>query len=400
MTILDGVARSEQPVFWDSLTQLDDPYPVYRRLRDEAPLYHDERADIWAFSRFDDIQAVSKDWETFSSGVGGLGNDVDDTYQLFLPAGDLAGVDPPLHTRLRGALRLAFSPSALARRFEPIVRTKARELIDTFADQGHADFARDLARPIPGTTMFSWFGFPEDDHPQLMAWFGQMLERDRGQRALPASTLAARDRMRAYMQDAVQERRTVRRDDLLSFLVDAEAAGEITADEVLGASMLFFIAGITTTSGLISNSLLHLDRSPEQRELIRRDQSVIPAAVEELVRFDAPIQTLARTTTRAVTWYDAVIPEGARVALLWGSANRDERRWADPDQLDILRPPQRHAAFGDGIHHCLGAPLARLEAKIVFEELFQRIPTYAVSGPIIRVKTPTDRALESLPVEF
>ena len=400
MPTLDEVAPAEQPVIWDSLVQLDDPYPVYRRLRDEAPLYHDERADIWAFSRFDDIQAVSKDWETFSSGVGGLGNDVDDTYQLFLPAGDLGGVDPPLHTRLRGALRLAFSPSALSHQFEPIVRRKARELIDAFADQGHADFARDLARPIPGTTMFSWFGFPEADHPQLLDWFGQMLERDKGQRALPASTLAARDRMRAYMQDAVAERRRARRDDLLSFLVDAEASGQISSDEVLGASMLFFIAGITTTSGLISNSLLHLDRFPDQRELICRDRSVIPGAVEELVRFDPPIQTLARTTTRSVEWYDAVIPEGARVALLWGSANRDERRWAKADQLDITRPPQRHFAFGDGIHHCLGAPLARLEAKIVFEELFERIRTYSVSGPIIRVPTPTDRALESLPVEF
>ena len=400
MPTLDEVAPAEQPVIWDSLVQLDDPYPVYRRLRDEAPLYHDERADIWAFSRFDDIQAVSKDWETFSSGIGGLGNDVDDTYQLFLPAGDLGGVDPPLHTRLRGALRIAFSPSALSHQFEPIVRRKARELIDAFADQGHADFARDLARPIPGTTMFSWFGFPEADHPQLLDWFGQMLERDKGQRALPASTLAARDRMRAYMQDAVAERRRARRDDLLSFLVDAEASGQISSDEVLGASMLFFIAGITTKSGLISNSLLHLDRFPDQRELICRDRSIIPGAVEELVRFDPPIQTLARTTTRSVEWYDAVIPEGARVALLWGSANRDERRWAKADQLDITRPPQRHFAFGDGIHHCLGAPLARLEAKIVFEELFERIRMYSVSGPIIRVPTPTDRALESLPVEF
>ncbi|MEA2605829.1 MAG: hypothetical protein QOI00_586 [Chloroflexota bacterium] len=385
---------------WNPLIALDDPYPVYRRLRDEAPLYHDERLDLWALSRFDDVQAAAKDWETFSTSIGGFGNDIDDTYQLFLPAGDLAGVDPPIHTRLRGALRLAFSPSALRTRFEPIVRRKVIELIDAFADSGHADFARDLARPLPGTTMFSWFGFPETDHPQLLAWFGEMLERDQGERALPDRALAGRDRIRAYMQAAAAERRIARRDDLMSFLVDATESGQISADELLGASMLLFVAGITTTSGLISNSLLHLDRFPDQRALIRDDPSVMAAAIEELLRFDAPIQALARTATRDVALHDGVIPEGARVALLWASANRDERRWVDPDRLDIGREPQRHVSFGDGIHHCLGAPLARLEARIVFEELFRRIPEYAVSGPIVRIKTPTDRALESLPVEF
>ena len=385
---------------WNPLVALDDPYPVYRRLRDEAPVFHHERAGLWALSRFDDVQTAAKDWETFSTSSGGRGNDIDDTYQLFLPAGDLAGVDPPLHTRLRGALRLAFSPSALRARFEPIVRRKVLELIDGFADAGHADFARDLARPLPGTTMFSWFGFPEADHPELLAWFGEMLERNAGEPALPPRALAGRDRMRAYMEEAAAERRSAPREDLMSFLVAANDAGELSVNELLGASMLLFVAGITTTSGLISNSLLHLDRFPDQRDRIRDEPAVIPGAIEELLRFDAPIQALARTTTRDVSVHDAVIPEGARVALVWASANRDERRWADPDRLDIARPVQRHVSFGDGIHHCLGAPLARLEASIVFEELFRRIPEYAVTGPIVRIKTPTDRALESLPVEF
>ena len=248
--------------------------------------------------------------------------------------------------------------------------------------------------------MFSWFGFPEADHPQLLEWFSDMLERDPGSRALPARAVAGRDRMREYMQAAARDRHATRREDLMSFLVDADVNGQISADELLGSSMLLFVAGITTTSGLLSNSLLHLDRFPDQRALIRSDPARIPAAIEELLRFDAPIQALARTATRDIDIHDQVIPAGARVALLWASANRDERRWIDPDRLDITREMQRHVSFGDGIHHCLGAPLARLEAKIVFEELLQRIPEYAVSGPIVRVKTPTDRALESLPVEF
>jgi cytochrome P450 len=385
---------------WNPLVALDDPYPVYRRLRDEAPVHHDERLDLWALSRFDDVQAAAKDWETFSTSIGGRGNDIDDTFQLFLPAGDLAGVDPPVHTRLRGALRMAFSPSALRTRFEPIVRRKTLELIDGFAENGRADFARDLARPLPGTTMFSWFGFPETDHPELLAWFGDMLERDPGVAALPARALAGRDRMRAYMQAAAAERRRAPREDLMSFLVAANDAGQISADEVLGSSMLLFVAGITTTSGLISNSLLHLARFPDQRNRLRDDPSIMAGAIEELLRYDAPIQALARTTTRDVGVHDSVIPAGARVALVWASANRDERRWEGPDRLDLTRPVQRHVSFGDGIHHCLGAPLARLEAGIVFEELFRRIPEYAVAGPIVRIKTPTDRALESLPVEF
>jgi len=251
-------------VDWNPLVGLDDPYPVYRRLRDEAPVYHEERSDLWAFTRFDDVQAAAKDWETYSTSLGGRGNDVDDTYQLFLPAGDMAGVDPPIHTRLRGALRLAFSPSALRSRFEPIVRRKVIELIDDFADAGRADFARDLARPLPGTTRFSWFGFPEQDHPQLLAWFGDMLERNAGDPALPARAIAGRDRMRAYMQEAAAERLRAPREDLMSLLVEAREAGSLSSDELIGASMLLFVAGITTTSGLISNSLLHLARFPDQ----------------------------------------------------------------------------------------------------------------------------------------
>ena len=397
MATLDPAVSPEAPIRWNPLLVVDDPYPTYRRLRDEAPLYRDEEHGIWALSRFDDVQAAARDWATFSSGEG---NDHDDGHQLFEPAGDLAGMDPPDHTRLRKALHAAFSPAEIRTRFEPAVRLKARSLIDRFADLGRADLARDLARPLPGAMVCTWLGFPEEDHPQLLDWFGHLLDRVPGHHALPASALDARDRMRAYIEQAAAERRVAPRADLLAVLVQAQADGAISADEVLGCSLLLFMAGITTTSGLISNSLYHLDRFPDQRELMRREPERIPAAIEELLRFEAPIQTLIRVTTRDVESYRTVIPKGEHVSLIWASANRDERRWPDPDRLDITRDPQRHVAFGEGIHHCIGAPLARLEARIAFEELFARIPTYAVTGPIRRVTTPTDRALESLPVEF
>jgi cytochrome P450 len=396
----EQLARPDLPVDWDPLVSLDDPYPAYRRLRDEAPCYHHADRDLWVLTRFDDVVAAAKDWETFSSSAGGTGNDVDDTYQLFLPAGDLPAADPPLHSRLRGALRLAFSPSALRVRFEPAVRAKVHELIDGFIDAGRADFAFDFARPLPATTMFTWFGFPEDDHEELLAWFNDMLQRTSGERALPPVAIAARDRLRLYIQDTARERRRAPGNDLMTFLVDAVAAGQLSDDELLGSSLLLFVAGITTTSGLISNSLLHLGRDPDQRAIVVRDAAAIPAAIEELLRYDSPIQMLIRTATRAVEVGASVIPSGATVVLVWASANRDERRWDAPDILDLTRQPTRHVAFGEGIHHCLGAPLARLEARIAFEELFRRIPDYEVSGPIVRVKTPTDRALERLPVTF
>ena len=160
------------------------------------------------------------------------------------------------------------------------------------------------------------------------------------------------------------------------------------------------MAGITTTQGLISNSLFHLDRFRDQQALLRREPDRMTVAIEELLRFEAPLQTLARTTTRDVEAHDTVIPKGARVGLVWASANRDERRWDDPDRLDITREPARNVAFGEGIHHCIGAPLARLEARVAFEELFKRIPDYAVTGPTARASTPSDRLFESLPVEF
>jgi cytochrome P450 len=393
----DQAALLDGPIPWDPLLPLDDPYPGYRRLRDEAPLYHHLGRDVWAFSRFDDVQRVARDWQTYSSREG---NDHDDTYQLFQPAGDLAGVDPPIHTRLRKVFKVAFNPTAVRERFEPPVRVVARELVDQFADSGRADFAQDLARPLPARMVCTWLGFPAEDHAMLLEWFDELLHRVPGQAAMPASTLHARDKLQAYVGEAAAARRVHPREDLLSTMVQAEKDGLLSNDEILGSSVLLFVAGITTTAGLISNSLYHLASNPDQLALMRTEPERLPAAVEELLRFDPPIQTLLRTTVRDVDVDGQTIPEGAHVSLIWASAGRDERRWTDPDRLDITREPLRHLTFGEGIHHCIGAPLARLEGRIAFEELFARIPEYTITGPIERISTPTDRAFKHLPAEF
>ena len=251
MAAIDQLTATDPSIDWDPLVPLDDPYPAYRELRDHAPCYHHPGRDVWVLTRFDDIVAAAKDWETFSSSAGGTGNDVDDTYQLFLPAGDLPAADPPIHTRLRGALRLAFSPSALKIRFEPAVRAKVHELIDGFIDAGRADFAVDFARPLPATTMFTWFGFPDVDHAELLAWFDDMLQRTPGRRELPPIAIAARDRLRLYVQDVARDRRRAPGDDLMTFLVQAVDVGQLTDDELLGAALLAFVTIAAGTAAVL-----------------------------------------------------------------------------------------------------------------------------------------------------
>jgi cytochrome P450 len=383
------------PLVFEPLERQDDPYPLYRRLRDEAPMYADPDGRFWALSRHADVQAAARDWERFSSAEG---NDLDDTSLLFAPAGELTHADPPLHTRLRDAIKREFAVGAVRARLEPVVRGEVRRLVAELRAREEVDFAQQLATPLPAAVVCGWLGFPESDHAELVRWFEAMLERVPGQIELPAAALYARDQMRAYIREAVRARRQASRDDLLSVFVQAERAGALSEDEVLGSAMLLFFAGITTTSALIANSLLHLGRFESQRELLRHSPVLAPAAVEELLRFDAPLQWLTRVVACDVELHERTIPAGSRVLLVWASANRDERRWPQADELILTRDRLRNIAFGEGIHHCLGAPLARLEARVVLEELMPQIVDYELAGPVSRLYTQTERTITSLPM--
>jgi cytochrome P450 len=383
------------PLVFEPLELRDDPYPLYRRLRDEQPVYADPDGKFWALSRHADVQAAARDWQRFSSAEG---NDLDDTSLLFAPAGELTHADPPLHTRLRDAIKREFGVGAVRARLEPVVRTEVRALVAELRAGESVDFARQLALPLPAAVVCGWLGFPREDHAELVGWFEAMLERFPGQVELPAAALHARDQMRAYILEAVRARRRRSRDDLLSVFVEAERSGVLSEDEVLGSAMLLFFAGITTTSALIASSLLHLGRFDRQRELLRRSPEIAPAAVEELLRFDAPLQWLTRVTACEAEIRGRAIPEGSRVLLIWASANRDERRWPDPDELILTRERLRNIAFGEGIHHCLGAPLARLEARVVLEELMPLVVDYELDGPVTRLYTQTERTITRLPM--
>lgn len=206
--------------------------------------------------------------------------------------------------------------------------------------------------------------------------------------------------MRGYLADAAGRRRRRPGDDLLTALVAAEDRGELTAQERTGICVLLFLAGISTAAGLISVSLYLLASEPAQRSALPRDPSLVPGAVEELLRYVSPVQALARTATREVEVNGTVLPEGARVLIVHGAANRDPRRFADPDTLDVRRQPERNIGFGEGIHFCLGAHLARLQTRVVLDTLLPAMPEYALSGPVRWMTTPGDRGIDSLPVSI
>jgi cytochrome P450 len=389
----DGVARTAPPHF-DPLQLYEDPYPLYRRLREEAPLYHSRERDCWVLSRYEDVSAVARDWETYSSSEG---DDLDDTTMLFAPSGETAHADPPLHTRLRGAIQSEFRVKAVREKLTPAVRARVIGLIEEISQDEELDFVKQLALPLPGGAVCAWLGFAEEDHERLLGWWRAMTERSPGQIELPATAYTARDAMRAHAREAILERRSHPRQDLLTAFADAVSAGQLSEDEALGMTTQLFFAGIATTSALIGNSLLNLSDFEDQLRKLQQAPEQIPAGVEELLRFDPPVQWLTRVTTREVELYGTTLPVGARVLMLWAAANRDEARWPRPDELDIDRAAYRHLSFGEGIHHCLGAALARLEATVLLEELLPRLSAYEIIGPVHRLYAQDTRTLASLP---
>jgi cytochrome P450 len=225
-----------------------------------------------------------------------------------------------------------------------------------------------------------------------------MHHREPGATELPAAALAGRDEFRAYVDHYIKLRSREPQDDLLSVMLTALRRDVLSIDDIKAMCTLLYFAGTGTTTQLIAETLRLLAQHPRQRERLSASAERIPAAIEEVLRYEPPVVMQARITTRAVSLMAQQIPAGARVLLLLGSANRDDRRWTDPDDFDIDRPPQRHLAFGDGIHHCIGAPLARLETRIALETVLAQMPHYSVSGALRRSWTPHEHPLTSLPV--
>ena len=377
-------------VEYDPFLFYEDPYPIYRGLRDEAPVYLNPERRLWVLSRFDDVQRAGRDWRTFSSAEG---VDIDDSR---LGPGSFLDADPPRHDELRKLLHADFSPAAL-RRLEPLIAAKVDALVSALLERGSVDLVDELARRLPMSVVCDLLGAPAADHPQLEAWYAGMLHREPGRPEVTEAAQRATGEMRAYIVAAVTERMAAPRNDLFSTIAAAHGESRLTMEEVDGMCRLLLLAGVHTASSLIANTLMLLEDRPDDRRALGADPARIPTAIEELLRYLAPVQSGARVTTAEVELHGTAIPRGERVLLLWASANRDERRYPDPDTLDLGRKPLRSVAFGEGIHFCLGAPLARLESRIAFEALFTRIPEYEIVGPVERHFTFLERGIARLP---
>jgi cytochrome P450 len=382
-------------VEYDPFVHHEDPYPIYKCLRDEAPVYYNKNRDIWAISRYADVKAAALDWQTFSS-AGGI--ELDPSQSTHAP-GDLLDTDPPRHNELAKLVRPDFAPQRIGG-LEPLVRAEVSGLIDQILERGDVDLVANLAHPVPLSLISHIMGIPRSDQPVVTDWFFRLIERQEGEEMAPAEARQAGQEYSQYVRDAIATRRRTPRDDLFTRLAGWESTGEMSAKEVLGMTTNLLVAGIHTTESLIATALLLLQPRGGEREVLAASPASIPGAIEEILRFEAPVQWLGRTTTRETELAGTKMPAGARVALLWGSANRDERVINHPDELVLSREPVRHFAFGQGIHMCIGAPLARLEGRVVLEEFLRRVPCYDVVGPVERRFTKNDRGIHSLPVRI
>jgi cytochrome P450 len=367
-----------------SSTFFDDPYETYRRLRDEAPIYHDERYGFYALSRYEDVVTAHKDWETFSSTRGvHLDFLTSRTAEEVAALRSIIMMDPPEHDRMRALVSRVFTPRAMAD-LEPMVREVIGAFADQIGDAAEFDAVQDLTGPFPVEVISEMLGVPEGERQQVRHWLDDLLTREEGQvEPTPAGDQAGLE-MGVYMYELVVAKRANPGDDLLSRLtqvtVQRDDGSETGLDdaEVAGFAVLLGGAGAETVTKLVANAFVLFHQHPETWSRVKADPSLIPAAVEEVLRLLPPSQYQGRFTVRDAELPSGTIPAGQPVLLITGSATRDERAFDAPDAFDLDRPPSQSLGFGLGIHSCLGAALARLESRVAIEEIVRRWPDYEV----------------------
>jgi cytochrome P450 len=374
----------------------EDPYPTYRWLRDHAPCYRNEDLDFYALTRYDDVVRASLDWETYSSAEGTVIERLDPAFFEAVPL--MIFLDPPPHHRLRRLVSRAFTPRRVAE-LEPFIRATAAALLAPLAEAGGGDFVRDFSAPLPMEIIFTLLGVPRSDRAQLREWMDLSLERDADSPALPHWALEAMGRLTAYWESFLAELRRRPNDGLISALAGAEVDGERLGDgEVVGFCGLLGAAGNETVTKLLGGACVLFGRNPDQYRLVVQDPGRIPGAVEEALRHTTPSQYQGRTVTTEVTWHGVTVPARSRILLVTGSANHDERQFDDPERFDISREQRSAVAFGHGVHFCIGAPLARMEARVALEEFSARFPDYQVDeAGCVRVHMSNVHGFERVP---
>jgi cytochrome P450 family 142 subfamily A polypeptide 1 len=373
-----------------------NPFPAYAWMREHAPVYYDEINDLWALTRYDDVKSAGSGAGVFSN-AGGI-------RPKFPPLPMMIDYDPPEHTRRRRLVSAGFTPRRV-KAMEDHARAVCDEVIDAVCERGGCDFVRDIAAPLPLNMIGDLLGVAQVDRPMLLRWSEDMLgsQGSPDPAGLEAAARAFTE-YTDYMGPVFADRRRTGADgDLVGALAHAEIDGDrLDHDSLIHESLLILIGGDETTRHVLSGGMLALFEHPSQLARLRADPRLLPVAVEEMLRWESPIKDMVRTTTRPAELHGTRIPAGAEVMLLYPAANRDGAVFDQPEAFNAARTPNPHLAFGFGAHFCLGNQLARLELKVMFEQLFARLPDLALAapGPLPRRASNFISGLESMPVTF
>lgn len=399
----------EDPILKPTQEFLADPYTLFARFRAEAPVWWSEKGKYWIVTRYADAHEILGDlsygkrldrWRQINPFVRMLPPVAESIKQRSLW---LLNQNPPDHTRLRGLVNKAFTPS-IVQNLRPRIEEIAAHFIDRVADSGEMDVIADYAFPIPVTVIAEMLGVPSTDRDRFHKWSRALTENlepspDFGKMA---NARKAHDELIEYLRPLVADRRLKPKDDLISALVAAEEEGnKLTEDELLENVVLLLVAGHETTVNLIGNGILNLLRHPGELALLRQKPELMDQAVAEILRFDGPVQMVRRLAGEDLELAGQMIKEGDMVTVLLGAANRDPAEFENPDTFDITRPKRKNVAFGHGIHHCLGASLAEAEGEIALRILFNRLPEVTLKPGTLTWRHPFAlRGVIALPVTF
>jgi cytochrome P450 len=378
-----------------------DPYPIWRRLRDEAPLYYNDRHDFFAISRFDDVREASADWNTFSSANGSVLELIKAPMDVVEQARNMLFEDPPIHDAHRAILSRVFTPRRIAD-LEPRIRELCAQYLDPLVGRERFDLIQEFGALLPMMVIGSMLGVPEEDQDWVRRQSDDQLHRDEGETDYKVDSQMEGFN---YFSQLAAQRRENPHDDLITALVQSTVAEKgaeprpINDVELAQYIGLVSAAGNETVARLIGWAGKLFAEHPDQRRLVAGDPAKAPGAVEELLRIEPPSPVQARLVTRDVDFHGQTVPQGSALVLITGSAGRDERVFDDPDRFDVQRPIEQHLSLGFGIHYCLGAALARLEGRIAVEELLARFPDFEVDlDDSEMVHTSTVRGWERLVV--
>jgi cholest-4-en-3-one 26-monooxygenase len=381
------------------------PHDGFRLLRTEAPVhFHKEPGGrgFWALTRFADVLAVSKNPATFSSRVGGTNIPDYAASDLSVIQMMMINMDPPQHGKFRRLARMGFTPRMVSR-IEPAVRRAATEIIDRIIEKGECDFVRSISAELPLMVLCDILGVAQSDRGKLFDWSNRLIGFDdpEFQTSLADGKMAAAEVWMYATQLAMMRQASPPDADLVSALVHAQVDGEkLTEMEISSFFLLLSVAGNETTRNLISGGMMTLLENPAERARLIADPSLIPSAVEEMLRWISPVMHFRRTATKDVELHGQQIKEGDKVVLYYISANRDEEVFPEAHRFDVGRTPNDHLAFGAGEHFCLGSILARVEIRIMFEELLRRLPDLELAGNVRRLRSNFINGWKEIPVKF